>query len=138
MVLSTIGVLCLWRLWSAQLLCISHESIALVTGISVSKQRLSFMLLLAGFTAMSMHAVGSLLVSSLLILPALAARLLSQSPSQMVGYSLLYGVVGLWLGIAISLWLDIASGLCIIIVLSGLFLCTFAWQRLNATILCQT
>lgn len=130
-VLSVAGYLCIWRIWSEQIQCISNEALATVAGISVKTQRLYFMLLLAAFTAMAIQAVGTLLVSSLLILPALAARLWSQSPQQMVLYASIYGIIGLILGMGLSLWLGVASGLCIVVILAVMFLCTYVYHAVQ-------
>ena len=51
-------------------------------------QRLIFMLLLALFTVLALRAVGSLLMGALLVIPALTARLLANSPRQMVIWAL--------------------------------------------------
>ena len=60
--------------------------------------------LLAGFCAVALQAVGSLLISGLLILPALIARLFAQSPTMMVFLSIIFAqmavTAGVWGGVA--------------------------------------
>lgn len=126
-----IGCIALSHIWTQQLQTLTHEALAQVSGISVKKQRFYFMFILAAFTVMAIQAVGTLLISSLLILPALTARLRSQSPSQMVFYSLIYGFTGLFVGILLSIWLNVASGLCIVICLASMFLMRFIVSHLK-------
>ena len=76
---------------------------------------------LAGFCAIALQAVGSLLISGLLVLPALTARLWSASPKQMVVISLIIAQLGVTLGVWGSIWLDIQTGLAIVLVLAILF-----------------
>ena len=65
--------------------------------------------------------MGSLLISGLLVLPALTARLWSASPKQMVIIALLIAQLGVTLGVWGSIWLDIQTGLSIVLVLAILF-----------------
>ncbi len=77
--------------------------------------------LLAGFCAIALQAVGSLLISGLLVLPALTARLWSATPKQMVILALVIAQLGVTLGVWGSIWLDIQTGLAIVLVLAILF-----------------
>ena len=71
-VLAGIGFLT-W-IWRSQVILATHDGLAKVAGVNATRQRLFFMGLLAGFCALALQAVGSLLISGLLILPALTAR----------------------------------------------------------------
>lgn len=121
-----LGLLFLRWIWSAQVKLATSEALAQIQGINPTKQYVFFMGLLAGFCAVALQAVGSLLISGLLILPALIARLLARSPTMMVILSVIFAQIAVTLGIWSSVWLDIQSGLAIVLVLAlgffGLFI----------------
>lgn len=108
-------------IWPAQVQLATHEALARIQGINPTRQRLFFMGVLAGFCAIALQAVGSLLISGLLVLPALTARLWSVAPRQMVIFALIVAQVGVTLGVWGSIWLDIQTGLAIVLVLATLF-----------------
>lgn len=116
-----LGLGILYRIWSAQVKLATHEALAQIQGVNPVAQRLFFMGVLAGFCAIALQAVGSLLISGLLILPALTARLLAASPKQMVIISLIIAQVGVSAGVWSSVWLDIQTGLSIVLVLAVIF-----------------
>ena len=115
------GLVLLTYIWPAQIKLATHEALARIQGVNPTRQRLFFMGLLAGFCAIALQAVGSLLISGLLVLPALTARLWSASPKQMVIIALLIAQLGVTLGVWGSIWLDIQTGLSIVLVLAILF-----------------
>ncbi|OLF36723.1 MULTISPECIES: metal ABC transporter permease [unclassified Psychrobacter] len=116
-----VGLVFLAYIWPAQIKLATHEALARIQRVNPTRQRLFFMGVLAGFCAIALQAVGSLLISGLLVLPALTARLWSTAPKQMVVFSLIIAQVGVTLGIWGSIWLDIQTGLAIVLVLAVLF-----------------
>ncbi|MEN2752452.1 metal ABC transporter permease [Psychrobacter sp. FBL11] len=116
-----VGLVFLAYIWPAQIKLATHEALARIQGVDPTKQRLFFMGVLAGFCAIALQAVGSLLISGLLVLPALTARLWSTAPKQMVVFALIIAQVGVTLGVWSSIWLDIQTGLAIVLVLAVLF-----------------
>ncbi len=116
-----IGLTALVYIWPTQVKVATHEALARIQGINPIRQRLFFMGVLAGFCAIALQAVGSLLISGLLVLPALTARLWSASPKQMVIFALIVAQFGVTLGVWGSIWLDIQTGLAIVLVLALLF-----------------
>ncbi len=116
-----IGLIFLAYIWPAQIKLATHEALARIQGVNPTRQRLFFMGVLAGFCAIALQAVGSLLISGLLVLPALTARLWSTAPKQMVIFALIIAQVGVTLGVWSSIWLDIQTGLAIVLVLAVLF-----------------
>lgn len=89
------------------LLSILCEDIALSEGINTKKLNLIFMLLLSIVVAVSIKTVGILLVSSLLIIPAVISRLISKNYNQMILFSSIIGMVGVFLGVLISFKIDV-------------------------------
>lgn len=70
----------------------------------------------------SMHAVGVVLVVSLLIGPAITAYLLVKELHQMMILGAVIGVIGSVNGMYISYYLNVPSGAAIVLVISGLFI----------------
>ncbi|MCH4247876.1 MAG: metal ABC transporter permease [Acinetobacter populi] len=124
-----IGAAILWRTWHAQLRLAIAEDIAQSEGIRAGVHRLIFMAVLALFTVLALKAVGSLLMGALLVIPALTARLLSHSPKQMVFWAFICAEICISLGLWGSAWLDLATGLCIVIMMSFLFALIFTLQK---------
>ncbi len=117
----TVGLALLIYIWPAQVKLATHEALARIQGINPTRQRLFFMGVLAGFCAIALQAVGSLLISGLLVLPALTARLYSAAPKQMVIIALVVAQLGVTLGVWGSILLDIQTGLAIVLVLAIIF-----------------
>jgi len=68
------------------------------------------MLLIAAIIALAMKIVGILLITSLLIIPAAAARHFSRTPEQMALQAAGLGVLAVTLGLGASVELDTPSG----------------------------
>lgn len=97
-------------LWRPLLAATVQAELAAVEGVPVAGTRLAFTLLLAALVGVGMKVVGVMLIVSLLIVPAAAARRLSRTPEQMaVGASAL-GAASVALGLWASLQWDAPSG----------------------------
>lgn len=129
--LSVIGLGVLCYIWQAQIKLATSEPLAQIAGIGRVRQQLFFMGLLAGFCTVALQAVGSLLISGLLILPALIARLFAKSPTQMALFAIIFAQIGVSTGIWGSVWLDIQTGLAIVLVLALGFFAAFIISKLN-------
>lgn len=127
-----VGVFILWRTWTAQLKLAMAEDIAQSEGIQPHRYRFIFMLVLALFTVIALKAVGSLLMGALLVIPALTARLLAKSPKQMLFWAWLCAEIAITVGLWGSAWLDLATGLTIVLTMSLLFVLVFGYQKLIA------
>lgn len=125
-----LGLALLIYIWPAQVKLATHEALARIQGIDPTRQRLFFMGLLAGFCAIALQAVGSLLISGLLVLPALTARLYSTAPKQMVIIALVIAQLGVTLGVWGSILLDIQTGLSIVLVLAIIFFTALVISKL--------
>ena len=108
-----LGVL-LW-IWRPLLAVTVDEALAQAEGIPAMRLQLLFMLLIAGLIALAMKIVGIRLVTSLLIIPATAARRYSRTPEQMAVGAALVGVVSVGLGLTTSLHFDTPSGPSIVV-----------------------
>ena len=124
-----IGILILifYRLhWNDLLNITLNQELAQVEGVKVKRVQLQFVLLLALMIALSMKIVGVLLVTSLLIIPAAAARRLSNTPEKMLWISILLGLISVILGLAASFFADLPTGPAIVLVATCLFLLLLA------------
>ena len=84
---------------------------------------------MAGIIAISIKMVGLLLITGMLIIPAAMARNISDSPSKMVVYSIIGGLLSVIIGLFSSLEFNTASGPSIITAALILFLITLIKTR---------
>lgn len=103
-------ILLLWRLWNPLLAITINEELAQVEGVPVARIRLGLMLLIAVVIAVAMKLVGILLITSLLIIPAAAARRLANTPEQMALFASLLGMLAVVGGISASWFWDTPAG----------------------------
>lgn len=102
-------VMLLW-LWRPLLAMTVHEELAQVEGVHTGRTRLLFVLLLALVIASAIKVVGILLITSLLIIPAAAARQFSRTPEQMALLACLFGALAVLAGLGGSLQWDLPAG----------------------------
>ena len=114
-------ILALIVLWRPLIAITVHEDLARVEGVNVFRTQLAFMMLIAGVIALAMKIVGILLVTSLLIIPAAAARRFARTPEQMAVAAALIGCLSVALGLGASLLWDLPSGPAIVAAATGLF-----------------
>lgn len=126
------GLLFLKWIWQKQVKLATHADLAQISGINPTAQKLFFMGLLAGFCTIALQAVGSLLITGLLILPALTARLLATSPTQMVVFAMLIAQIAVSGGVWGSIWLDAPTGLSIVLTLAMGFFGVFGVSKMLA------
>lgn len=121
----------LYKNWKAQIQIAIDPDMAVSEGVNAKWQRLVFMLLLALFTVLALRAVGSLLMGALLVIPALTARLLANSPKQMVIWAFVIAQIGISVGLWSSAGLDTSTGLTIVLTMAILFAVIFAVQKVK-------
>lgn len=121
----------LYKNWQAQIQIAIDPDMAVSEGVNAKWQRLVFMLLLALFTVLALKAVGSLLMGALLVIPALTARLLANSPKQMVIWAFVIAQIGISVGLWSSAGLDTSTGLTIVLTMAILFALIFALQKMK-------
>jgi zinc transport system permease protein len=90
----------LLKLWNPLLSVTVHADLAGVEGVPVRRVELAFMLLLALVVALAMKVVGILLVTSMLVVPAAAARSFARTPEAMAFYA---AIIGAW-SVGMGLW----------------------------------
>ncbi|MBK5935725.1 zinc ABC transporter permease [Halorhodospira halophila] len=118
------GVLVLATLvgiWRPLLSLTLHEEMARVEGVRVLPVQLVFMALVAATIALAMQIVGILLVISMLIIPAAAARAFARTPEQMAVVAALIGALAVLGGLAGSFRWDLPTGPAIVVSATALF-----------------
>lgn len=121
----------LLKQWRALInICIS-EDLATVEGYNVPRVRILFLLVLALFIALTVKIMGVLLMTALLILPAVLARNFSKTPEMMAilasGASLIMIVIGLF----VSDTYDIAAAPAIVITGMSIIISLELFKRLR-------
>jgi zinc transport system permease protein len=118
-VLALTAITWIWR----PLLALSvHEDLAAAEGVGVDRIKLVFVLALALVVAIAIKIVGVLLTVAFLIMPAAAARPLSETPEQMVLFTAIFGALSVALGLFLSVSLDTPGGPSIVLMLALFFL----------------
>jgi zinc transport system permease protein len=118
---SALALLCLSWLWNDLISLTVSEELAAVEGVAVDRARLVFVLLLALVVAVGMKVVGMVLIVSLLIVPAAAARRLASTPERMAITAAAVGALSVVGGLAGSMRLDLPSGPLIVVTSVGIF-----------------
>jgi zinc transport system permease protein len=108
-------------LWKPLVRLSLHEDLATAEGINPRFSRAAFDFLLAVVIAVAMKIVGVLLVMAFLVVPAVAARPLSATPERMAALAAAAAILGVILGLWLSLSTDVPGGPSIVIAL-----CTIA------------
>ncbi len=116
-----VALFALTLLWRPLVAISVHEELARVEGVKVVRVQLAFMLLIALVISLAMKVVGILLVTSLLIVPAAAARRLARTPEAMAVLAAAAGAASVALGLAGSLAWDLPSGPAIVVAAVALF-----------------
>jgi len=120
-------VLLVWRYWHGLLSIIVNEPLAIVEGVPVKKMQLLLLSLLALTIAVAIKVVGVLLITSLLIIPAAAARYLANTPEKMVFVAGIIGSLSVMGGLGSSFLWDTPAGPSIVVNASVIFLLCFSF-----------
>jgi zinc/manganese transport system permease protein len=99
-----------------------HEPLAIARGVSVSAHRMAFIVLLSLVVGVSIKAIGVLLVSAFVVIPACAARLLSRTFTNYVVLSAGLGALSAVVGMVVSAAFNLPSGPSIVTTQLSIFL----------------
>ncbi|XHX77753.1 MAG: metal ABC transporter permease [Stenomitos frigidus ULC029] len=105
-----------------QMLVTLHEPLAIARGVSVAAHRTAFIVLLSLVVGVSIKAIGVLLVSAFVVIPACAARLLSRTFTNYVLLSAGLGAFSAVGGMVLSAAFNLPSGPSIVVVQLTIFL----------------
>lgn len=116
------AVLMILKIFWRQLLCITvHEELAQVEGINVAAIKTLLMVVTALVIALAMKAVGVLLITALLIIPAAASRRFASSPEQMAVFASGLACLSVCGGVAASYYFDSPAGPSVVLAATALF-----------------
>jgi len=108
----------------SQILLTLNEPMAIARGVSVTAQRTTFIVLLSLVVGISIKAIGVLLISAFVVIPACAARLLSRKFTHYILISAGLGASSAVIGMMVSALFDLPSGPSIVAVQLVIFLLT--------------
>lgn len=107
--------------WRPLLSLSVHEDLAAAEGLPTGRLKLIFVLVLALVVAIAIKIVGALLTIAFLIMPAAAARPLSETPEQMALFAAIFGMLSVVLGLFVSVSFDTPGGPSIVLMLALFF-----------------
>jgi zinc transport system permease protein len=115
------ALLALTFVWRPLLSLSVHEDLAAAEGLPTDRVKLVFVLVLALVVAIAIKIVGALLTIAFLIMPAAAARPLSETPEQMALFAGIFGMLSVVLGLFVSVAFDTPGGPSIVLMLALFF-----------------
>ena len=122
-VLSAVVIVGLYR---KLLFATFDPEVAGVSGVSVPAMEAVLMVLLSATILVTVRVIGVLLISALLVLPAVTARLLTNSFGRMLWLSPVLGAIFGGVGMYISWYADIPSGAVIILAGTLVFIAAYS------------
>lgn len=128
-----VAVLVFWVLYSNRLTLSSiHPQLASSRGIPVAASQAIFTTAIAVVVTLTISSVGLLILNSLLVLPAAAARNVAKNLRQYHGFSVLFALSAGIAGLLMSFYLGSSAGAAISLILAGIFAVTFCFRKVRA------
>lgn len=118
------------RHWRDLLRMMLHGDIARVEGVPVARLQAMMTVLIALTVALTLQVVGMLLITAMLVIPPLAARLLAASPLQMVVLSMAAGVIAAISGVWLSYQHNLSTGPSVVLAAVAVFLLSLVAGKL--------
>lgn len=109
------------------------EELAWTSGISTARVNLLFYVLLSVAVVLGVKLLGIILVSALIITPAVTAKMVTRSFHSYVSWSVIFSLMAFVGGLLASYYLDLPSGASIVIMATSIFVVTLCSSKvLNA------
>ncbi|HPA16983.1 MAG TPA: metal ABC transporter permease [Verrucomicrobiae bacterium] len=112
------------RSFNALTLASLSPSLAASRGFRIGREEVIFGLLVALAVTLNLQWVGILIINSLLILPAAAARNIARNLREYVGFAMANGLVCSVAGLLLAYYLGTSAGATIVLVAMGVFVVT--------------
>mgnify|MGYP001497014876 FL=1 len=122
-------LLVLFFIWKSLFAATISYDLAKAEGMSPELSNYLFTILLAGIIAISIKMIGVLLITGLLLIPPAMSRNFSNSPKQMIIFSIIGGVISVIIGLFCSLQLNTPSGPSIIVASMILFVLSLFFKK---------
>lgn len=120
-VLSTFVLVILASFYKELLYISFDEETATVSGLPVRLFNVVLMVLTAITVTVSMQIIGVLLVGALMVIPVITATQIARSFKQIIGYSIIFSLFSVIVGLVISYYFDLAAGGAIVLLALGVF-----------------
>lgn len=111
----------------------AHEEMARVCGLPVRRLNYAFVIVLTLTVALTIRLLGIILVTSLLVIPAAAARNVSRNLRQQIIFSLALGLAGGLAGLALAWVFNVPCGPAIVLACIALFVVTLVASQMRRT-----
>ncbi len=129
-VLSIAAIIVIFR---PLMLSSAMPEVAEAHGVSTRRMEMVFLLIMALATSMTVPVVGALLMFSLMIGPAAAARSFTSRPGFAIALSVAFGVATVWTGIAVSYETNWPLGFFVGVLGAVFYLVGRAWATVRRT-----
>ena len=127
-----VGVVVFWVLYSNRMaLTAIHPELASSRGISVKMSQTIFTVAIAVVVTLAISSVGLLILNSLLVLPAAAARNVSRNLRQYHTFAVLFALVSCLSGLTVSYYWGCSAGAAISLALALIFAVTFSLRKVR-------
>lgn len=107
---------------------ILSPEIAKASGVKVQLLNLAYSLLVALVVAVGVRAIGGLLVSAMIVVPALSAKLLARNFRNYQIFASLFAVISVIIGLYLSYYINIPTGPTIVVVMSLIYFLTLIFR----------
>jgi ABC-type Mn2+/Zn2+ transport system permease subunit len=124
-VVSLVTLALIFFLYKQLLFATFDPEVAPIYGIRTGLIETAFSVMLAGTIIASMQVMGVTLIAAAIVIPAIVARLLTDSFSTMLWLATLVGALCGLVGIYLSYFLDVASGATVVLVAAALFVAVY-------------
>ena len=123
-------VFAIWVLFSNHMILVSiHPQLSSSRGIKIWHVQALFTVMIAVVVTLAISWVGLLILNSLLVLPAAAARNISKNLRQYHLFSIIFALIAGLLGLVISYYFGTSAGAAISLVLALIFAVSFAMRK---------
>ncbi|NDH18657.1 MAG: metal ABC transporter permease [Actinobacteria bacterium] len=124
---SLLAVIFVFVRYRALLFTTFDPDVANVSGVRVGRVEAQLMIILSLSILATLTVIGVTLVAAMLVIPAVVARMLTDSFSRMLAWSTAVGTVSGLVGMYVSYYAEVPSGTMIVLVGTAIFLVVFAF-----------
>jgi len=118
--LASVGILLFLTFFGGKLKTIVLDPVYAESRFRSSKWiELGFLLSMAILVGLSLKVVGGLLIGALLVIPVVISQMFCGSFRLVMFWSVIWNIIAIILGIALSFWLDVPTGSAIVLTLIG-------------------
>lgn len=128
---AVVGIAITTAVWSRLAYALFDPELARISGVKVAFLEYLLLAETAVIVVVSVKTVGVVLVSSFLIIPAAAARLIGSSLARATTIAVAIGVLGAVVGLWAAFHINTSAYAMIILIYSAVFAAALAWSRLR-------